>query len=137
MNIAFPFILAFGCAIATFLASTPKGGRLAAVRRSFRRNPLVNLAAILLGLALLYAFTFGSHQLAAWLYGTASPDRDELRTARLILLSPIWLPFLVLLPWAIWHQRRDDRNMARRTLHAPKLAEPAKEYRVQARENER
>ncbi len=108
-----------------------------ATRQSLRANPGLIIGLILGYLAITIAVKLGGSLLAAWLYDTSAPDRDQIRIAHMLILSPIAAPVLFAAAWVYWHARRDRRRLIRRSMHEARLVEPSKEYRVQAAENER
>ena len=81
---------------------------------------------------LLYfaAFLFAAPYLAAWLHGTDTPTHDQVQHAKMLIAAPIGLPVIAVILWSTWHQRRNDKAMRRRSLSAPKLADPTHELRL-------
>jgi len=97
-----------------------------------RKKPIKPLGVIVIALMLLWflAMIFGPRPLAAWLYETGAPVRDQVKTARFLIAAPFAVPLLLGLLWLGWHQRRDNRALRRRDHFAAKFAEPGHEQRL-------
>ena len=96
------------------------------------KKSILTWQVILCALVLLWmlAFLFAPPHLAAWLYGTDAPVRDQVRTAKLIIAAPFAVPLLLFFSWLKWHERRDDKALRRRRHFAAKLADPSRERRL-------
>jgi hypothetical protein len=126
-----PILLVLFGGVYGFLSSTRKGQRWDTVRRGLVQSPMLSLGAALGILIVVLGFSWGSHQLASWLYGTGVPTRDDLRTARMLILLPIVLPLLAIGLWAWWQGRRILRDSLRREQYRPKFVDPSREQRIE------
>ena len=95
----------------------PREGWFASTAKSYRKRPVATVIWLVLPVALLVGLVFGPHYLAEQIYDTPSPTRAQVRTARLIIGSPIVVPFLGFMVWAFWTQRKADRHMRGRADH--------------------
>lgn len=96
------------------------------------KKPIITWQLILCTLVLLWmlAFLFAPPHLAAWLYGTDAPVRDQIRTAKLIIAAPFAVPLVLFVSWLKWQEQRNDKAARRREHFAAKLADPSRELRL-------
>jgi len=68
-----------------------------------------------IAIAFLVAFLVGPAFVAEQVYGTPQPSNDQIKVARLFIIVPVIVPFLLFLGWGYWRQRGAERDWAART----------------------